>query len=254
MKSDKQKISVFGDACTDVFVYGECSRLCSEAPVPILIPNFIEQNDGMALNVVKNIESLGILCHPITNDKKLITKKRFVEQSINQMLLRVDVEQKINPLDYDNISKEAFESMCAVVSDYDKGFISKECSQNISLNFSMSFLDTKKSLGKWAENFTFIKINEMEYLKTIDTITPNLQDKLIVTLGKKGCMFRGVVYPPPNIIQTVNVCGAGDTFLAGLVVEYIKSNDIIKSIKYALLCASDVVQRRGVTIPFKDKL
>ena len=40
--------------------------------------------------------------------------------------------------------------------------------------------------------------------------------------------------------------GAGDTFIAGLVVEYLKTKDISKAIEYAQECATVVVQKAGV--------
>lgn len=246
----RNRIAVFGDACVDVFVYGGCSRLCPEAPVPVLVPTTIESNDGMALNVARNIESLGICCFPITNDKNLITKRRFVESSINQMLLRVDEETHIDPLKVEEIPSEAFECCCGVVSDYNKGFVTEECASTISRRFSMSFLDTKKVLGDWANHFTFIKINETEYKRTFHTLTSELKEKLIVTLGERGCMFRNRIYEPPSTTSTVNVCGAGDTFLAGFVAEFVRSKDIDNAIRNGLFCASDVVQSKGVVVPF----
>lgn len=243
-------IAIFGDACTDVFIYGVCNRLCPEAPVPILLPQNTEQNDGMALNVANNIRSLGCSCISVTNKKDAIVKQRFVESSINQMLLRMDSEKKVDPLKPKDIPTDALNCKYSVVSDYDKGFITQECARIIASKFPISFLDSKKTLGEWAHKFTYIKINEVEYKKTLNTLTPELKSKLIITLGKNGCMFREKIYTPPTVVNTVNVCGAGDTFLAGLVVEYSRSNDIIKAINYALLCSSDVVQNKGVSVPF----
>jgi sugar/nucleoside kinase (ribokinase family) len=40
--------------------------------------------------------------------------------------------------------------------------------------------------------------------------------------------------------------GAGDTFMAGLVVKYLKTSNIDESIKFANECARQVVQHRGV--------
>ena len=42
--------------------------------------------------------------------------------------------------------------------------------------------------------------------------------------------------------------GAGDSFMAGLVVEYCRTDDIVKSIGFANKCASTVVKQRGVTL------
>jgi hypothetical protein len=38
------KITVIGELCTDVFVYGDTLRLSPEAPVPVLTPTFTEEN------------------------------------------------------------------------------------------------------------------------------------------------------------------------------------------------------------------
>ena len=45
-----------------------------------------------------------------------------------------------------------------------------------------------------------------------------------------------------------DVSGAGDTFLAALVVEYLKTNDIKSAITFANECATKVVQKRGVAV------
>ena len=52
------KITVIGEVCTDVFVYGETKRLSPEAPVPVFNPLYIEKNMGMGGNVVENLKSL----------------------------------------------------------------------------------------------------------------------------------------------------------------------------------------------------
>lgn len=42
--------------------------------------------------------------------------------------------------------------------------------------------------------------------------------------------------------------GAGDSFLAGLVIEYAKNEDIRASIEFANKCASKVVSQKGVSV------
>ena len=69
--------------------------------------------------------------------------------------------------------------------------------------------------------------------------------KLIVTLGSKGCKYIDDLFPVKEV-SARDVSGAGDTFLAGLVTEYVKSNDIRKSIRFAQECTIKVVQKAGV--------
>ena len=47
-------------------------------------------------------------------------------------------------------------------------------------------------------------------------------------------------------VPVKDVSGAGDTFLSGLVVEYLKTKDIRKSIQFAQECTTQVVQKHGV--------
>ena len=67
------------------------------------------------------------------------------------------------------------------------------------------------------------------------------------TNGENGCSFNGRTYPVKKV-EVKDSSGAGDAFLAALVVEYVKSEDIEKSIAFANECASQVVQHRGVSV------
>ena len=85
------KVLVIGDSCTDKFVYGECNRICPEAPVPVFNPIEQKSNGGMAKNVFNNLSSLAKNwdIDLVTNEDE-ITKTRLVDIKTNQMLLRVD--------------------------------------------------------------------------------------------------------------------------------------------------------------------
>lgn len=41
------RILVVGELCEDNFIYGDCRRLLTEAPVPVMIPVETITNDGM---------------------------------------------------------------------------------------------------------------------------------------------------------------------------------------------------------------
>ena len=75
---------------------------------------------------------------------------------------------------------------------------------------------------------SIIKINEFEHKKNFEIIPnyPKLADKLIVTKGKDGCEYMEETFPVEEV-SVKDVSGAGDTFLSGLVVEYIKTNEIL---------------------------
>jgi sugar/nucleoside kinase (ribokinase family) len=59
-------------------------------------------------------------------------------------------------------------------------------------------------------------------------------------------MYNGKTFPVNNDIEVRDLSGAGDTFMASLVVSYLKTLDIEQSIIYANETASLVVQKKGV--------
>ena len=91
-------------------------------------------------------------------------------------------------------------------------------------------------------------MNEFEHKKNFERLPnyPFILDKMIVTIGSKGCKYKNKIYSVPEV-SVKDVSGAGDTFLAGLVTNYLKHNNIEQAIKFANECATIVVQKRGVT-------
>lgn len=240
-------ILVIGDSCSDIFRYGKVTRIAPEAPVPIIIPEKETVNPGMAGNVVANLEALGANVDLITN-KEEIRKIRYVCSKYNHLLLRVDENDTCTPIKDIEIEMGKYDAI--IISDYCKGFLNEKMIESIS-NWDECpvFLDTKKVLGDWCKNIDYIKINHQEYLnnKEILNVFPDLKNKTIVTRGKYGCDFKGKNYPTIDV-PVKDVSGAGDTFLSGLVVEYINSGfDINLAIKFAQECTTKVIQKSGVS-------
>lgn len=239
------KVLVIGDSCTDVFVYGYCKRLCPEGPVPIFEPSRTITNMGMSGNVVANLKSLGAEKVELVTNKEQITKTRYVEEKANHMIIRIDSNDKVsNSFDVKRVPFNDYDAV--IVSDYDKGFLTLADLKMISDSHPLTFIDTKKPLGPEMSGFTFIKINEVEWENCKGQTYEMWSDKLIVTMSERGAMYDGITYPVNNDIEVRDLSGAGDTFMAALVVSYLKTKSIEVSIEYANDCATKVVQKRGV--------
>lgn len=239
------KILVIGDSCIDIFIYGKSIRLCPDAPVPVFIPESEVHNGGMASNVYENILSIYDNVDIITNEHK-ITKTRYVESRNNHMLLRVDSEKskldRIENIKDINFSKYTL----IVISDYNKGFLEKEDIEYICKQNKNVFIDTKKILGEFCINAKFIKINDTEYRMNSEVVNLDfIEHKIIRTIASRGCIYNNKVFPVENI-NIKDTSGAGDSFISALVVEYLKSKNINKAIKFANKCATLVVQEKGV--------
>tara|TARA_B100001094_G_scaffold259344_1_gene259480 strand:+ start:392 stop:1162 length:771 start_codon:yes stop_codon:yes gene_type:complete len=253
------RVLVVGDSCKDVFIYGDINRLTPEAPVPVFNPIRETSNDGMAKNVANNVEALGSNIFTITNPNS-IRKIRYVDKKSNQLVLRVDEHDHCKRID--NILLSGIQNNkchlpilgetrvdAIIVSDYCKGFLTEDDIKWICDNNKNVFVDTKKKLGEWIDNCTYLKINSLEYENNEKFLNEYyaVMDKTIVTKGNEGCLFKNKIYPTDDV-PVKDISGAGDTFLAGLVVEYLKSNDIVKSIEFAQECTTRVVQKHGVSV------
>jgi D-beta-D-heptose 7-phosphate kinase/D-beta-D-heptose 1-phosphate adenosyltransferase len=245
-------ITIIGELCRDVFKYGNVTRLCPEAPVPVLTDVYKEINWGMAGNVQENL-----LAHNpdlninLIHQKNTIRKIRYLDDKTNHMFLRVDEgEDEIDKL---VLTPEKVEDITnsdlVIVSDYNKGFLTEEVLIQIGKLSKLSIIDTKKTISEdLIDSFTFIKLNEHEYERN-KNISDKNKDKFIITLGMNGAKHNDTIYPSPSPKQTIDVSGAGDTFTAFFSLKYFETKNISESITFANQMASIVVSKRGVTTP-----
>lgn len=239
------KILVIGETCIDVFLYGECNRINPEAPTPIFLPKSETKTPGMAANVKRNIENFGFKVDFLTNTEE-IKKIRYVDEKSNYILLRVDENDKCERVQLPK--KQILNGYdVVIISDYNKGFLHTDDITEITKNSKLTFIDTKKELGDWIKNCTFIKINEKEYNENSKFIDDEMFDRTIVTLGGRGCKFKDKTFPGKKV-EVRDVVGAGDTFLSALSLKYCVNKDIEEAIDFANICSADVIKKRGVSV------
>ena len=242
-------ILVIGESCKDKFIYGRSTRLSPEEPVPLFQPTEEVENDGMAMNVVGNLRALGNKIGLISNNEE-ITKTRYVDETFNHLIMRVDENDECERVPKETISDIIADNIDAVIiSDYNKGFLTEEDIETISKLDTVVVLDTKKKLGEWCKDLTFIKLNRKEYERNKYFIQQNkwIHDKMIITLDKDGCRYKNQVIPTEKV-EIMDISGAGDTFISAFTTMYLKTKDVVKSIKFGNECASEVVQKKGVNI------
>ena len=196
--------------------------------------------------------------YTLTNESGII-KTRYVENRSGQMVLRVDEHdycERVKIKNLQGITNNQYKYYglggtiknldAIIVSDYCKGFLEESDIEHICKYNKNVFVDTKKKLGEWIKDADYIKINELEYKKNYELLSDTeFEEKLIVTLGSKGCRYKGVEYPVKEV-PVKDVSGAGDTFIAGLVRSYLDTNNIYEAIKFAQKCTNVVVQQHGV--------
>jgi bifunctional ADP-heptose synthase (sugar kinase/adenylyltransferase) len=234
------KILLIGDNCKDIYQYGTIDRLSPEAPVPVFVPTYTEERDGMAGNVYANLKALGCDVNFICGHAS--KKTRLIDSRSKQQIVRIDNDVKSTPITFDTAIPNVYDAI--LVSDYNKGTVSYELIEEIIKTGIPVFVDTKKTdlermQGAW------VKINDLEYSK----ITSECSG-LIVTHGASGAsvIHHDITCPAPNV-EVSDVTGAGDTFLAAFAYQYINTKNLLQSINFAIKASAVTVQHLGVYAP-----
>ena len=245
------KILLIGDSCYDYYHYGDVVRISPEAPIPIFDHIHQEKKLGMASNVHENFKSLKTEVHIVTSF--LENKRRYIDRKTKQQVLRVD--ERISDTKFSIDMLPALSRYDAVViSDYNKGFLSYDDIRFISKNFSGPiYMDTKKTDLAEFSNIIF-KINEYERRQLVTQ-----PENMIVTDGGNSVVwYRPLPEAPmvffPPVVAVHDVCGAGDTFLAALVVEHLRAGDMNGAICFAMQAAALTIQKIGVYAPTLEEI
>jgi sugar/nucleoside kinase (ribokinase family) len=108
-------------------------------------------------------------------------------------------------------------------------------------------MDTRKKLNDFSRKIDYIKINTKEFEELSEPT--KYAKNIIVTRGDKGAEWinRGLFYPTKPVHNPI-VCGAGDSFMAALVLNFIQTNDIPESIKFANAAARVRVSKNEQTV------
>lgn len=280
------KYLVIGDVCLDEYIHGDVFGTAPEAPVPVLKVTKKEYKLGMAANVAKQLKLLDktnkvylLTAAPINkvfenllkqlkinysqadDGRQFTIKQRTVSNGV--YLSRNDYEDTHTfEVNQDFLSLYSLKDFDAIIlSDYGKGVLneSQEIIKQIQAQCSVPiFVDPDKFKNHTAYQGAFcIKANLKESLSITKTEQrmeallklKQLVDFPIITMDEKGCLYvsnHKIQHEEGKPVNTVDVTGAGDTFLANLVHTYCKTKNKTKAIKAANDAASKSVTKFGV--------
>lgn len=249
----RYKILLIGDNCNDIYVYGNITRLSPEAPVPVFQPIEEFNTPGMAGNVCKNLEALN--CEVKFHHTETSEKRRLIDKRSKQHLIRIDNDAQCTPIYaflrsfIDATELNSYDAV--VISDYNKGTVPSSLIEWIRQEYNGPvFIDTKKTdLAEF--NGCYIKINQLE--KSLAKTLPD-DEWLIVTRGEDGADYLGHNFKPDVSDDVIDVCGAGDTFLAALTYRFLETKDMHKAIEFANKASGITVQHVGVYAPKIEEL
>ena len=305
----KPSILVIGDLILDHYIWGQCERISPEAPVQVIEVAKETLNLGGACNVANNLVALEcevFICGMVGKDEAGTKLKETLESlhihtqgiyynlnrpttqksriiAAHQQVIRVDREDK-SPISQEgeefilNFAKTLIESHkidCIILSDYQKGVLSENLTQNlikIAKDSKLKILidpkgkDYSKYKGatlltpnkKEAKEATGIQIvDDSTLLLALQNLKKscNLEYSLI-TLSEDGIgILDCKLHKLPNIAKEVfDVTGAGDTVIAALAFMLAQNEDILSSIQFANAAAAVVAGKIGSAVATKQEI
>ncbi len=304
---DNIKILLVGDFFLDEYIYGSINRVSPEASVPILNVKHKTINLGGAGNVYNNLINMGVKVSVLgkvgddTNAyilKKKLNKKGLLNNFIQiqkktktikktrilngkDQLIRIDDEKVQNFKNFSSslkkkIIKDISKSTLIIISDYGKGFCTKEICKfiikNAKKNNTRTIVDPRKNYNDYSKyiysDYITPNLNELrlispkikntdkDVLKCSKIIIRKYKIKnVIATRSEKGISFTNN-YKNMNIKtqakKIFDVSGAGDTVVAVFSVMLGLKKNIAECLDVANKAAGEVISKKG-TVPIQKK-
>lgn len=290
---NKATILVVGDMMLDRYWFGDTGRVSPEAPVPIVKINSTDNRPGGAGNVALNIAALGgkvkilgvagldeaaatleqqlaaanVDCH-LYKSASLSTIIKLRVISRHQQLLRMDFEDKIEPVHQDVLLQQFKQQLVGVdlviLSDYGKGtlsdpqaFIQAARAVNIPV-----LVDPKSTDFTIYRGASIITPNFKEFEAVVgrcqhedDILTKGRAlltqfdiQTLLVTRGEDGMTLiqkDGHTHLPAYAREVFDVTGAGDTVIGTLGAAAAAGAELVTATALANLAASLAVGKLG---------
>ena len=257
-----KKILVVGDAMRDSY-YDVEEKINPENQSPAYLVKSIKQYPGGAANVVNCLRKLDPVC-VIDFSTGNTEKIRLIKDGKYLCRIDKDVVESAYYQYYTQVLNEiAGEDIeYIIVSDYNKGVLTKEFCANLEKTGKKLILDVKPQHLDWFEKPFLIKPNKKEliemtgctnYLDGARKLALDKQCCVLATLGELGmilCYPNGAdIEIPAEKTELVDVTGAGDTVISVLVFMLNSGKNIIDAATFANKAATISVSKLGCYCP-----
>ncbi len=299
----KKSILVAGDVMLDLYIRGEVERISPEAPVLVVLETSRQMALGGAANVANNIKSLGgkvsllgvtgkdseremikkacrsskINFHLVTDPGRMTTTKTRA-LARHHHLLRIDRENKISlspAVEKKVISeiKNLPNHDLVVISDYNKGFLTKNIVQALEKRFGKNkiianfkpansylfknILALTHNLKEAKEITNLTATDNKSAEKVVVALAKNFSSSIILTRGDQGMTIwddNGVHHVPARAAKVMDVTGASDTVISVSALMLACKSSLLEAAKLANYAAGLVVGLEGTATISNDYL
>jgi D-beta-D-heptose 7-phosphate kinase/D-beta-D-heptose 1-phosphate adenosyltransferase len=230
-------------------------------------------NDGTGRRLLKQLQTQGVHTGGVVVDGSRPTAVKTRVIAHHQQVVRVDRE-KNSPLSPETlerlvqgIGKNASRFHGIIVSDYDKGVVSKKLMgqlKKIAAGAAIPLLvDPKPRNMDWYRGVTLLTPNHLEAAQAVGRKIENEADlrwagqkllkdlncaSVLITRGSEGMSLftRNKISHIPTVAKKVfDVTGAGDTVIATLALALVAGLDLVQACRTANYAAGIVVGEVG---------
>ncbi len=300
---NKQPVVVIGDIMLDQYYFGESTRKNPESPAPLMEIRSEEKRLWGAANVAANLSWMGVstnligtlwndlrweaiqelckknnvLLHALLTEQRTTLKKRFIETTYNQQLLRADDEERsvLSELQRKSVIEQiyALDPEYIVIADYNKWMLDDELITQLNDLSVKIFLDTKSFKIKQFKNIYLLKPNFGEFqeiigkkIKNTDLeieshgkhLAESLNCNVVITRGREWASLITPNWEYMHLIteeaKAFDVCGAGDTFSAGLVTWLKHGMSLADAVKLGNKASGIAVRKIWTSVITKEEL
>lgn len=253
-------VAVIGDAFVDEYVYADRVRLNPEAPTLCVTEGQRETANGGGANVSNNVAAMldGVaIVQPVFPDVPWPVKRRYVVDG--RIVFRADENDVCEPLPLDIVRHACEGAKCVVVADYGKGAVTDDVWRVVAGAGVPVFAHTKGSpldCRPDARTWTFF-VNEDEYDREPEWCEWHavISGALVTTYGAEGadvCDLKIRTTPlrvPAFPAKVVDVCGAGDSFMAAYVATWVRGErDAVALLSAGCAAGAAAVEQFGTSV------
>ncbi|MAZ79893.1 MAG: hypothetical protein CMD72_04025 [Gammaproteobacteria bacterium] len=282
------ELNLIGDLMIDEYKFYSISRISPEAPVPVLLFKKYHKALGGSGNLAACLSILGYkinlfgvcssdsfaevasLCDKhdlspqlIFNNKNLLTTKKLRILGDENQLCRIDTDSALDKKNLEafteHVHKNINHNAVTALSDYAKGV--SDIFIDVNKISPPKYIDPKYPDWKRYKGCKFMKANNIEFdqaAKYSKSKSPyELMEKfeisnLIVTRGNNGCFLYSngkEIHIEGINTKSIDVTGAGDSFMASFIWANEYGYDINSSLSFANAAAAFSVTRLGAYAP-----
>ena len=267
------RILICGDAMTDIYYRGDCTRISPEAPVPIVSVKSAETRPGGAANVAANVEAMGATVERIYGSSpQRIQKIRLLAR--DHHVARIDFDYPQTPIEPDAAYLEALARCETVVFiDYGKGSLA-----NISalLGFAhnlgrRTLIDPKGHDFAKYRGATLIKPNKDEMrelvggwatqdeldFKARQFLAASGIESILLTQSAEGMTLytrTATMHEEAQNRAPVDVSGAGEAALSAYAAALAKGYELASCLRFASKAAGIAIGRQGTTVCTQEEV